>query len=234
MLGKNSKLIKELEENINYKFKNLELFKLALTHSSYSKRNKNKISNNQRLEFLGDSVLELIVNEYLYHQLSLFSEGEMTKIKSLIVSKKILTKWANSIFLGKYIILGRGEDHTGGRKKASILSGNFEALLGAIYLDGGFKKAKIFILSFLKDEMNEVTKVKYVENYKSLLQEMSQKKYKCLPKYEVIKEKGPDHKKYYCITVKLKQKKYGSGFGENKKEAEKNAAKDALEKLKII
>ena len=234
MLKKEYSLLGILEKSIDYKFKDLLLLKEALTHSSYCKKTKIEVRNNQRMEFLGDSVLELIVNEYIYRKLPTFSEGKMTKVKSVIVSKPILAKWANSIFLGKYIILGKGEDLTGGREKSSILAGCFEALLGAIYLDGGMRKSKKYILRFLKEELLRVIEKDFIRNYKSLLQEISQKEYKCLPKYELIKENGPDHKKMFCVNVKIKEKIYGTGFGDNKKEAEQNAAKDTLKKLKMI
>jgi len=234
MLKKDYSLLSKLEKAIDYEFKDLSLFKEALTHSSYCKKSKKEAKNNQRMEFLGDSVLELIVNEYIYRKFSTFSEGEMTKIKSVIVSTQTLTKWANNIFLGKFIILGKGEDLTGGRNKSSILAGCFEALLGAIYLDGGTRKAKIFVLQFLKEEILRVIEKDFIRNYKSLLQEISQKEYKCLPDYELIKENGPDHKKLFCVNVKIKEKTYGTGFGDNKKEAEQNAAKDTLKKIKMI
>ncbi len=235
MKKEKSSILINLENKLNYRFKNLELLKESLTHPSFhNKDEKDKLINNQRLEFLGDSVLELIVSEYIYKKLSSFSEGELTKIKSIIVSKPTLAKWANLISLGQFIVLGKGEDLTGGRNKLSILSDCFEALLGAIYLDGGFKKTKKIILSLIKYEIDLITRHNYIEDYKTLLQEISQKKMKCLPEYILIKEKGPDHKKVFCIEVKLKEISYGTGFGESKKEAEQNAAHNALKKIKII
>lgn len=228
-------LLTDFENKLNYKFKKKTILKEALTHSSFHNKNLNdKITSNERLEFLGDSVLELIVSEYLYLKLLSFSEGKLTKIKSIIVSKPTLTKWANSISLGKYIILGKGEDLTGGRNKSSILSSCFEALLGAIYLDSGFKKVKKYILSFLNEEIKTIESGNYIEDYKTLLQEISQKKMKCLPEYYLLKEKGPDHKKKFCIEVRLKEIAYGIGLGDNKKEAEQQAAQNALKKLKIM
>jgi len=228
-------MLNNLEKKLDYKFKNKTLLKEALTHPSFQKKSlKEKTSNNQRLEFLGDSVLELIVTEHLYCKLASFSEGKLTKIKSVMVSKDILAKWANHLSLGKYIILGKGEDLTGGRKKLSILADCFEALLGAIYLDSGIRKAKRIISSFIKEEIKLIIKGKHEEDYKTSLQEFSQKKMKCLPKYFLIKEKGPDHKKTFCIEVKLKEITYGTGTGDNKKEAEQNAAQDALKKIKVI
>ncbi|HUS51433.1 MAG TPA: ribonuclease III [Candidatus Paceibacterota bacterium] len=228
-------MLKDLENKLDYKFKNRALLKEALTHSSFQKRSlKDNTANNQRLEFLGDSVLDLIVTEFLYRKLASFSEGKLSKVKSVIVSKDILAKWANHLSLGKYILLGKGEDLTGGRKKLSILADCFEALLGAIYLDGGLIKTKKIISSFVKEEIKLIIKGKYEEDFKTLLQEISQKKMKCLPEYFLIKEKGPDHKKIFCIEVKLKKIIYGTGNGENKKEAEQDAAKNALIKLKVI
>jgi ribonuclease-3 len=224
-----------LENKLDYKFKNRILLKESLTHPSFQKRSlKDKKTNNQRLEFLGDSVLDLVVTGYLYRSFPSFSEGKLTKIKSVIVSKDILAKWANNLSLGKYIILGKGEDSTGGRKKLSILADCFEALLGAIYLDGGLQRTKKIISLFIKKETELIIKGKQGEDYKTLLQEISQKKIKCLPEYFLIKEKGPDHKKIFCIEVRLKKIAYGSGIGENKKEAEQEAAQNALKKLKVI
>ncbi|OGD14222.1 ribonuclease III [Candidatus Atribacteria bacterium RBG_19FT_COMBO_35_14] len=227
-------MLNYLEKKLDYKFKNKTLLNEALTHPSFQKKSlKDKTTNNQRLEFLGDSVLNLIVTEHLYRKLTSFSEGKLTKIKSVMVSKDILAKWADRLSLGKYIILGKGEDSTGGRNKLSILADCFEALLGAIYLDSGLQKAKKIISSFINKETELIMKGKYGEDYKTLLQEISQKKMKCLPEYCLIKEKGPDHKKIFCIEVRLKKIIYGSGTGENKKEAEQNAAQNALKKLKI-
>ena len=235
MKNKKDSILNNLEKKLDYKFKNKTLLKEALTHPSFQKKSlKEKTANNQRLEFLGDSVLDLIVTEHLYRKLASFSEGKLTKIRSVMVSKDILAKWADHLSLGKYIILGKGEDSTGGRKKLSILADCFEALLGAIYLDSGLQKAKKIILSFIKEEMELIIKGKHGDDYKTLLQEISQKKMKCLPKYFLIKEKGPDHKKIFCIEVKLKEKTHGTGTGENKKEAEQDAAREALKKLKVI
>jgi len=236
ILKKEKKIIsKNLEKILDYKFKNKILLKEALTHPSFQKKSlKDKKANNQRLEFLGDSVLNLVVTEYLYRKLPSFSEGKLTKIKSVIVSKDILAKWANQLSLGKYIILGKGEDSTGGRKKLSILADCFEALLGAIYLDTGLQKTKKIISLFIKKETELIIKGKHGEDYKTLLQEISQKKMKCLPEYCLIKEKGPDHKKIFSIEVRLKKIVYGTGTGENKKEAEQEAAQDALKKLEVI
>lgn len=231
---KDNTLNLELENKLNYKFKKRELLKEALTHSSFYNNKKNGINNFQRLEFLGDAVLELTVSEYVYHRFDSLSEGELTKVKSVIVSQRTLAKWANQISLGKFIILGKGEDFTGGRNKFSVLSDCFEALLGAIYLDGGLKKASEVVTPFIEEELELITQPSYVEDYKTLLQEISQKEMKCLPHYNLIKEKGPDHKKIFCMEVKLKEITYGTGFGESKKEAEQNAAQDALKKLKII
>jgi len=231
---KDDSLNLELESKLNYKFKKKELLKEALTHSSFYNNKKREINNFQRLEFLGDAVLELTVSEYIYHRFLSLPEGELTKIKSVIVSQRTLAKWANQISLGKFVVLGKGEDSTGGRNKFSVLSDCFEALLGAIYLDGGLKKISKIISPFIEEELKLITQSGYIEDYKTLLQEISQKEMKCLPQYSLIKEKGPDHKKIFCIEVKLKEITYGTGLGESKKEAEQSAAQDALKKLKII
>jgi len=226
---------KDLEKKLDYKFKNKALLREALTHPSFHNRKLNdKINNNQRLEFLGDAVLDLIVTELLYRKLVSFSEGKLTKIKSIIVSKDSLAKWAIHLSLGQYIILGKGEDLTGGRKKLSILADCFEALLGAIYLDSGLIRTKKIVLPFARKEIELFTEGKHEEDFKTLLQEISQKKLKCLPEYRLIKEKGPDHKKIFCIEVRLNKITHGTGAGENKKEAEQEAAKNALKKLKVI
>ena len=228
-------MLKDLENKLDYKFKNRDILQEALTHPSFQNiKLNNKTTNNQRLEFLGDAVLDLIVTEHLYCKLPSFSEGKLTKIKSIIVSKDTLAKWAIHLSLGKYILLGKGEDLTGGRKKLSILADCFEALLGAIYLDSGIIKTKKIISPLIKEEIELIIKGKYEEDFKTLLQEISQKKMKCLPEYRLIKEKGPDHKKIFCIEVRLKKVTYGTGDGENKKEAEQDAAKGALKKLKVI
>ena len=228
-------MLKDLENKLDYKFKNRDILQEALTHPSFQNiKLNNKATNNQRLEFLGDAVLDLIVTEHLYRKLISFSEGKLTKIKSIIVSKDTLAKWAIHLSLGEYILLGKGEDLTGGRKKLSILADCFEALLGAIYLDSGIIKTKKIILPLIKEEIELIIKGKYEEDFKTLLQEISQKKMKCLPEYRLIKEKGPDHKKIFCVEVRLKKVTYGTGDGENKKEAEQDAAKDALKKLKVI
>jgi ribonuclease-3 len=233
--NKKHSMLSNLEKKLDYKFKNRTLLKEALTHPSFQKKRlKKKTANNQRLEFLGDSVLDIIVTEHLYRKLESFSEGKLTKIRSVMVSKDILAKWANHLSLGKFIILGKGEDSTGGRKKLSILADCFEALLGAIYLDSGLQRAKKIITSFVMEEMELIIKGEYGDDYKTLLQEISQKKMKCLPDYYLIKEKGPDHKKIFCIEVRLKKIIYGAGTGENKKEAEQDAAREALKKLKVI
>ncbi|MGB2783351.1 MAG: ribonuclease III [Atribacterota bacterium] len=228
-------MLKDLENKLDHKFKNRDILQEALTHPSFQNVKLNyKTTSNQRLEFLGDAVLDLIVTERLYRKLTSFSEGKLTKIKSIIVSKDTLAKWAIHLSLGKYILLGKGEDLTGGRKKLSILADCFEALLGAIYLDSGIIKTKKIILPLVKEEIELITKGNYEEDFKTLLQEISQKKMKCLPEYRLIKEKGPDHKKIFCVEVRLKKVTYGTGDGENKKEAEQDAAKGALKKLKVI
>jgi len=217
--------IKELEKLIEIKFNNKNLLLHALTHKSYGIENKLNIWN-ERLEFLGDSVLSFIIVDYLYNKYKNLDEGVLSKIKSRLVSQKTLTVLAKKINLGKFILLSVGEEQTGGRDKGTILADTFEALLGAIYLDKGISVAKQFLIKLLP-----LKEVRMDIDYKSKLQEIVQKKYKTLPEYNVISETGPEHNKIFKIEVEIMKKVYGRGIGKNKKEAEQQAAKNTLEKL---
>jgi len=223
-----------LENILKYKFKSLNIIKEALTHPSSNQKKKDTINNFQRLEFLGDSVLDLIVSEHVYQYFKNISEGKLTEIKSILVSKKILSKWANQISLGSFIILGKGEVLTGGRNKISILADCWEALIGAVYLDSDFQTARQIFLPYIKKEIKLVIKDNYFKDYKSLLQEVVQKKMNCLPTYHLLKEKGPGHCKIFSVMVKINNSCFGVGMGDNKKEAEKHAAQKALNRLGII
>jgi len=234
MISKKWHNLEILEEKLNYKFQNINIIKEALTHPSYNQKKNKGINNFQRLEFLGDSVLDLIVSEYIYYHLPSLSEGKLSKIKSVLVSRKVLAKWANKISLGEFLILGKGEDLTGGRKKTSILADCGEALIGAIYLDGGFQKTSQILLPYIQEELDILIKYNYIEDYKTLLQKVVQKEMNCLPSYRLIEEKGPEHSKIFCIMVEIKNSCYGIGRGNNKKEAEQQAAQDALKRLGII
>jgi len=216
--------LNELEQVLNVKFNDKSLLLQALTHRSLSSVDRTNVSN-ERLEFLGDSVLSLIVAEYLYKRYPNASEGELSRMKSSFVSGRVLHKWAAKISIGKYIQMSLGEELTGGRNKKSILINAYEALLGAIFLDQGIEKVRSIIYENLSQEKIEDT------DYKSRLQEFFQKNYKSLPEYNVVKEVGPEHDKLFVVEIKFDNETIGVGHGKSKKEAEHAAAKDALQKI---
>lgn len=224
--------IEILESIFKYTYKDKNHLLLALTHSSYANENKNeRLSNNERLEFLGDAVLNIVISDYIYNNHTSLSEGEMTKARASIVCEPSLAKCANMLELGKYLMLGKGEEFTGGRSRISILSDAFEAVIGSIYIDGGMEKAREFILFMMKDTIiNSINGVSFVD-FKTQLQEIVQKNGDQKIQYEIIDQKGPDHNKLFVVQVKVVDKVMGSGEGKSKKEAEQNAAEIALRKL---
>ncbi len=217
----------EFEEKLGYSFKDKSLLELALTHSSFANENKLK-KNNERFEFLGDSVLGFVTAEYLFTEFKNRPEGEMTKLRAAVVCEKSLFKFAEQIDLGKYILLGRGEDGTGGRNRPSVVSDAFEAIIAAIYIDGGMEAVRPYILRFIKDAVKRETSFK---DNKSLLQEEIQKVKGNTLAYEEVGEEGPDHDKTFVFRVKLNGEIIGEGKGKSKKEAEQKAAGNALNKL---
>jgi len=219
--------LKGLERKLKIIFKNKELLQQALTHKSYAYMYGIK-EDNERLEFLGDSVLNLVISEYLYHRYSRYDEGKLTKLKSSLVNRKSLLLWAKKLSLGDYLLISEEEETAGGRQRASLLSNALEALIGAIYQDQGWDKVKEFILGQIS-HLKGIRKI----DYKSRLQELVQKRYKILPEYRVKTESGPAHKKFFEIEVKVKSRISGYGTGWSKKAAEQEAAKDALRKIKI-
>lgn len=219
-----------LEKNLGYEFKKRELLNNALVHKSYIKKDGN-LSNNERLEFLGDSVLGFTVAEYLYRNYKNLPEGELTKVRSTVVCESCLFKIAVKIGLGEAIYMGKGEEQSEGRKRPSILSDAMEAVFAAIYLDGGIDEAKRVILSLLKEEIENAVSGRDAKDYKTVLQELVQKNNSFAPTYMLIKEEGPDHAKIFTSAVSLNGEILGQGAGKTKKEAEKEAAKIALEKL---
>ena len=222
----------EIEKRFNYKFNDDANVILALTHSSFSNENKNEgLSSNERLEFLGDAVLNVVISEDIYTKYTNLAEGEMTKARANIVCEATLVKCANNINLGKYLLLGKGEELTGGRTRTSILSDAFEAVIGAVYIDGGMKKARKFILEQMKKVIQDSVNGMNFMDYKTQLQEMVQKNGEKKIVYEIIDQKGPDHNKLFVSQVKLGEKVLGTGEGKSKKEAEQNAAKSAIGKL---
>lgn len=221
--------IKTFQKEIGYQFQNEHLLVQALTHSSYAnEKHMKKLSDNERLEFLGDAVLEIISSDFLYKNYPQKPEGELTKLRASIVCEPTLALCTEAIHLGDYLYLGNGEDLTGGRKRKSILSDALEAVIGAIYLDGGFANAKEFIHRFiLKDLENK----KLFFDSKTILQEIVQANFKEAISYHLIGEEGPDHNKTFRVAVHIGEEEYGVGEGRTKKAAEQEAAYISILKL---
>jgi len=222
----------ELEKKLGVTFLNKALLNQALTHSSYAHEIRQKgVYDNERLEFLGDAVLKVVMSEFLYNKFPGHAEGDLTKIRATAVSDETLAMIARRLKLGKYLLLGENEKRSGGRERRSNVANAFEALLAAIYLDGGLGRARDLIVDFLKGEVDKISSVGFIRDYKSALQEFVQKKGWGLPQYHTVRESGPKHKKVFQIEARVKGKVFGKGSGFNKKEAEQNAAKIAYEKL---
>ena len=231
--GIGDKLI-ELEEILKYKFKDKFLLKKSMIHRSYGNENWNfKNINNEKLELLGDAVLDLIITEYIFKEFSDSNEGELAKLKSMIVSEPVLASISKEIGLGKYLLLSKGEDLTGGRKRDSIVGDALEALLGAIYLDSNFEEVKKIALTYFKNKIENINQNEDLIDYKTLLQEYSQREYKKVPEYIILEELGPDHNKEFKVGVIVKKKISGEGIGKNKKMAEQMAARNACKKFGV-
>lgn len=220
--------MEQLEKKLGYTFKNKSLLQTALTHSSYANERKEYTPFNERLEFLGDSVLGFVVAEYIFKHLKKLPEGELTRIRATLVCEKSLFDLAQSIELGKYLRLGHGEDLNGGRERPSILSDAFEAVIAAIYLDGGMDSAADFILKVMGGVINDREYKPFVD-YKTRLQEIVQNNPGDELRYELVGEKGPDHAKVFTVAVVLNNNVFSTADGKSKKQAEQNAAKAALE-----
>lgn len=219
-----------LEEMIGYDFKNKELLRQAMTHSSFANEHRlNKLVNNERLEFLGDAVLEITVSEYLYNNFPNMPEGEMTRNRASIVCEPTLAFCSRDIELGNFLLMGKGEELTGGRKRDSIVSDAMEALIGAIYLDGGFTNAKEFINRFI---LNDIQNKKLFYDSKTILQEMVQAVTKEVLGYQLVSEEGPDHDKTFSVEAVIGDKVIGKGKGRTKKAAEQEAAYCAILKMR--
>ena len=206
------------------RFRKIDFLNLAFSHRSFSHECSEDTDNNEKLEFLGDSVLGLVVSEYLYETLWEKAEGDMARIKSFVVSENSLAGIAKSIRIDNFILIGKGEEYSGGRGKKAILADCLEAIFGAYFLDSGFKHVKKFILKFIVPEINKVLEDRHRKDYKTLLQELVQKRFKSYPKYALVNRTGPDHNRTFWIEVKVGDKTYGPGKGKNKKEAEQEAA----------
>lgn len=220
-----------LQDRTKYKFLDLKLLNKALTHKSYANEKSKNLKHNERLEFLGDSVLDILVSDYLVKEFSDFDEGILSKIRAAVVNETCLAKLAQKIDLGNYLLLGRGEDLSGGRLKPSILADAFEALAGAMFRDGGLSAASKIFLPLLVEEVEKTAKSWSFRDFKSDLQEYTQNKLSCIPSYKVVREIGPDHAKEFEVVVIIKNKEQGKGLGRSKKEAEQAAAKIAMGKF---
>lgn len=222
--------ISMLQDRIGYRFQDEKLLKQAITHSSFTNEQRiNKIGHYERLEFLGDAVLELVSSEYLFHEHTDMPEGQMTKVRASMVCEPALAFCAADLELGKFILLGKGEENTGGRGRDSIISDVMEAIIGAIYLDGGFEPAKKFIYRFI---LSDLEKKRLFYDSKSNLQELIQSKLKKEFHYELLGESGPEHNKEFSVAVYLENECIGTGIGKTKKAAEQQAAYAALLLLK--
>ncbi len=224
--------LKDLQNIIGYKFRDEQLLESALMHSSYTnEKHIPKFKCNERLEFLGDAVLELVCSEFLFLKDRKTLEGEMTRMRAKIVCEPSLAACARDIHLGDFLILGRGEEATGGRERDSVTSDALEALIGAIYLDGGFANAKEFVHKFV---FNDIENKALFYDSKTILQELVQGKIDGRIRYELIDEKGPDHSKTFAVAVFIGEAKYGEGIGRSKKHAEMQAAYNAILKLRGV
>lgn len=219
--------ISNLEKNIGYKFKNIELLKKALTHTSYAY--EQGVESNEKLEFLGDSILEFVSSEYMYNRYTKLKEGEMTKVRATVVCEKSLHKIAKVHNFSDFLYLGKSEKMTNGNKRPAILADSVEAVIAAMYIDGGLEVAKKFIIENLKDEIETATKHVGEKDYKTVLQEELQKNGDVKIEYKIIKESGPDHDKTFEAQVSLNGEILAQGKGKSKKEAEMQAAKKAIE-----
>lgn len=229
-MERNDMELQELQQRLNYAWRDPGLLRRALIHSSYTYENKEQGEhNNERLEYLGDAVLELIISDYFYRAFPDKTEGELTKMRALTVCEPSLAAVARRLELGRYMLMGRGEERSGGRDRPSILADAFEALLGAIYLDAGLEEARRVVLRELADIIKEVGTGNALRDYKTELQELLQRKAADPIRYFIIDEQGPDHDKTFTAVVEYRGKRMGSGRGKSKKEAEQQAAKMALE-----
>ncbi len=226
-----SEMQEQLETHIHYHFKNAQLLYMAMLHPSFSNENEETIDN-QRLEFLGDAVIGLVVTDMLYKKYPSKKEGELAKLKSVLVSRNVLSHVAHELQLHYFLLLGTGESNDGGHVRSSNLEDAFEALLGAIYLDGGFYAARCVLEDVFTTVIDHnMSLFDKHANFKSMLQELSQKKFKKCPQYTILEEKGPEHRKTFTVTVTVINDYKGVGTGQNKKSAEQAAAKDLINQL---
>jgi len=221
-----SKSIESLEDKLGYKFKDKKLIIEALTHKSYKQP-----YDNERLEFLGDAVLDLIVGEYLFKKFSKSDEGKLSKIRASLVNETGFDKLARALNLGEYILLSNAEDNNGGREKPSLLSNAFEAIIGAIYLEDGLKTAERIAINLIESNYEEISLDSLFRDFKTTLQELTQARFGMTPEYKVISSSGPDHLKEFEVGVFIQDKEYARAIGKSKKIAQQEAAKEAVKLL---
>ena len=221
------------QKSLGISFHQKSLLEEAFVHLSYLNENPDfRLPSNERLEFLGDTVLSFIVTEKLYKEFPRLSEGELTEIRASLVCRDTLAELASSLKLGDWLLLGRGEEASGGRAKASNLANAMEALIGALYLDQGLAKARRFILRQLKPELEKIKAGKTIPNYKALVQELIQGQKRPTPVYRLVEATGPDHSKQFTAEILVEEEALGRGTGKSKKDAESQAARAAWEKLR--
>jgi ribonuclease-3 len=226
--------LSELQDRLGYRFKDPSLLQHALTHKSYANEYRlGALGHNERLEFLGDTVLDFVISDIIMRLCPTSPEGELSKIRAVIVSEGSLSRSARELELGGYLLLGRGEEQTGGREKPSLLANAFEAIVAAMYLDGGLEPAYCFLQERLEDNIKSVTETGQTHDFKTELQERCQSAYGSLPRYQVVGESGPDHQKVFEVEIEAGGRQLGRGVGKSKKEAEQEAAREALERLKL-
>ncbi|MCM1320635.1 MAG: ribonuclease III [Bacteroides sp.] len=232
LLSERKKQLNCFQKKNKIHFKDLNLLNLAFSHRSFANESAALLANNERLEFLGDAVLGMIVAAKLYQMLAPnHAEGDLARIKSIVVSEHSLADAADAMEIDKYLLLGKGEELSGGRSKKAILADAVEAVIGAYYLDSGYKEAERFVLSFMLPRITDVIDNNYIYDYKTILQEFVQKKYKECPKYELARMSGPDHDRTFWMTVVIRGVSYGPAQGKNKKSAEQAAAKYAWNEI---
>lgn len=223
----------EFAKKIGYEFKDPELLQHALTHSSFINESKLEYSaNNERLEFLGDAVFDAVISDCLYHRLVHEEEGLLTKTRAVIVCERSLMECGVRMDIGDFLRLGKGENQSGGRHRTSILADAMEAVIGAVYLDGGWEQARKMVLRLFHDTIEEAVSGKLYSDYKTELQERLQAKGEISIHYEIEREEGPDHDKIFYVKLEADGKRIGKGTGRSKKEAEQHAAKNALETMR--
>jgi ribonuclease-3 len=224
--------LEELEKEIGYTFRDRSLLELAMTHESYANERRLPSGSNERLEFLGDAVVGLVVSRYLYERHPRLAEGRLAQMKAHLVSASYLAEQARQLDLGRFLRLGRGEATSTGRNRRNLLADAFEALVGALYLDGGMEAAQPFVLRHFREAVDRMEGLR--KDFKSLLQEHTQKHFKTLPLYEVMDESGPPHQRIFTVRVYFGDQILGEGTGRSKREAGQEAARQALEKLKAL